>query len=285
MNRLEEWEAFPRLMLDTTHLATKGLDPLMIYERVRERVVHVHLSNARWEGRRVREHRRLEDGFLPLDTLISRLAQDGYDGVATVELHPDALEADDEEKVRLHLRQQIAFCRRCNLAVARKPRWGTALRHIAQRLDEAGVAYRVVGGAAVALHGVPLTVNDLDIETSTDDAYGFQTLFADHVVEPVALRESETYRSHLGRFDFDGVAVEVIGDIKRREGEGWVSTAAATETTVDLDGVPVRVSWLEEELLAYVRRKRLDRAAQYLPHCAPDRLLMLLRGEQDVGVL
>ncbi len=111
MNRLEEWGAFPHLNLDTTHLATKGLDPLMVYERLRERVVHVHLSNARQEGRRVREHLRLEDGFLPLDALLKRLAQDGYEGIATVELEPEALEAEDEEKARFHLGLQIAFCR------------------------------------------------------------------------------------------------------------------------------------------------------------------------------
>jgi sugar phosphate isomerase/epimerase len=111
MNQLEEWGAFPHLALDTTHLGTKGLDPLMVYERVREQVVHVHLSNARREGRRVREHLRLEDGFLQLDALIGRLAQDGYDGIATVELHPEALEAEDEEKARFHLAQQVVFCR------------------------------------------------------------------------------------------------------------------------------------------------------------------------------
>jgi hypothetical protein len=163
--------------------------------------------------------------------------------------------------------------------------WRTVLRQIARRLDEAGVAYKVVGGAAAALHGVPLPVNDLDIETDAEGAYRFQSLFADHVVEPVALRENETYRSHFGRFDFDGVVVEVMGDLQRREGERWVPTAATTETTVDLDGVPVRVSWLEEEVLAYIRRKRLDRAAQCLPHCDPDRLLALLRGEQVTEVL
>jgi len=163
--------------------------------------------------------------------------------------------------------------------------WRAVIRQIAWQLNEAGVAYKVVGGAAAALHGVPLSVKDLDIETDADGAYRFQSLFADHVVEPVALRESEVYRSHFGRFDFDGVTVEVMGDLQRREGECWVPTAATTETTVDLDGVPVRVSWLEEEVLAYIRRKRLDRAAQCLPHCDPDRLLTLLRGGQDVGVL
>lgn len=165
------------------------------------------------------------------------------------------------------------------------PRWRVVLGHIARQLNEAGVAYKVVGGAAAALHGVPVPVNDLDIETDAEGAYRFQTLFPNHVVEPVALRESEVYRSHFGRFDFDGVAVEVMGDLHRREGEQWVPTAATTETTVDLDGVPVRVSWLEEETLAYMRRKRLDRAAQCLPHCDPDRLLALLRGKQNVGVL
>jgi hypothetical protein len=128
-------------------------------------------------------------------------------------------------------------------------------------------------------------VNDLDIETDAEDAYRFQALFADHVVEPVALRENEVYRSHFGRFDFDGLAVEVIGDLRRREGKRWVPTRAKTETTVDLDGVPVRVSWLEEETLAYIRRGRLDRVAQCLPHCDQGRLLALLRGEQAVGVL
>ena len=285
MNQLEEWGAFPHLTLDTTHLGTKGLDPLTVYQRLRDRVVHVHLSNARREGRRVREHRRLEDGFLPLDALIARLAQDGYAGIATVELHPEVLEAEDEGKARSHLRQQIAFCRQHDLASAYKPRWRTVLRQIAQRLDEAGVTYKLVGGAATTLHGVPLPVRDLDIETNAEDAYRFQTIFADHVVEPVALHEDETYRSHFGRFGFGGVIVEVMGGLHRCEGERWVPTAATTETTVDLDGVPVRVSWLEEEVLAYIRRERLDRAAQCLPHCDRDRLLALLRGEKAVGVL
>ena len=134
-------------------------------------------------------------------------------------------------------------------------------------------------------YGVPEPVKDLDLETDADGAYRFQDLFPDQVVEPVALRQSEIYRSHLGRFDFDGVAVDVMGDLYRREADGWVPTATATETVVDLDGTPVRVSWLEEETLAYIRRARLDRATQCLPHCDRDRLLALLRGERKIGVL
>lgn len=171
------------------------------------------------------------------------------------------------------------------LLVAHKPLWRAVLRQIAHRLNEAGVKYTVVGGASPALHGIDVPVNDLDIETDAESSYRFQDLFPERVVEAVALRESETYRSHFGRFEFDGTAVEIIGDLERREGERWVSTAARTETTVALDGVPVRVSWLEEETLAYIRRGRLERAAQCLPHCDKDRLLALLRGEKALGVL
>lgn len=171
------------------------------------------------------------------------------------------------------------------LVVAHKPRWRAVLRQIVRRLDQAGVSYKVGGGASIALHGVPVPVKDLDIGTTVKDAYRFQDLFPQRVVEPVSLRENAVYRSHLGRFDFDGVLVEVMGDLHRREGESWVPTESRTETTVDLEGVPVRVAWLEEQVLAYIRRGRLERAAQCLRHCDQARLLALLRGERAVGVL
>jgi S-adenosylmethionine-dependent methyltransferase len=171
------------------------------------------------------------------------------------------------------------------LVVAHRPRWWAVLRQITQRLHQAGVAYKVVGGASAALGGVPLPVKDIDIETDAAGAYRFQSLFPDQVVGLVSLRESKVYRSHFGHFDFEGVLVEVMGDLHRRQGERWVPTAAQTETTVDLDGVPARTSWLEEETLAYIRRGRLERAARCLPHCDHGRLLSLLRGEHATGVL
>ncbi len=180
--------------------------------------------------------------------------------------------------------QQMLNLRK-RLAAARNPRWRAVLRQIVRQLDAAGIAYKVVGGASATLHGVPLPVKDLDIETDAEGAFRFQALLADHTVEPVAMRESETYRSYFGRFDVDGVIVEVMGDLHWRDGGDWMPATAATEAIVALDGTPVRVSWLEEETLAYIRRGRLARAAQCLPHCDRDRLLALLRGEQVTHVI
>jgi sugar phosphate isomerase/epimerase len=105
-NSVAEIARFLHLTLDTTHLGTWGLDPLAVYERLRERVAHVHLSN--FDGR---EHRSPPDGHLPLADLLRRLARDGYQGAITVETGPDALNAEDEAKCTSALRRALSFCR------------------------------------------------------------------------------------------------------------------------------------------------------------------------------
>ena len=171
------------------------------------------------------------------------------------------------------------------LAVSTKPRWRSVLRLIADQLNKTEITYKVVGGASIALQGVQISVKDLDLEMDQESAYRFQTLFQGNTVQPVEMRESETYRSFFGRFDFDGVQIEVMGDLHRREAGRWVPTWTATWGKADLDGVQVNVAWLEEETLAYIRRGRLERAALCLPYCDPGRLLALMRGEQPTNVI
>ncbi len=105
-NSPAELDRFPHLTLDTTHLGTWDLDPLAVYEQLRERVVHVHISN--YDGR---EHRSPPDGRLPLAEFLRFLSRDGYQGVITVECHPDALDAGDEAGCLAALRRALAFCR------------------------------------------------------------------------------------------------------------------------------------------------------------------------------
>jgi sugar phosphate isomerase/epimerase len=107
MNRVEEWGQFSHLTLDTTHLGTWGLDILEVYERVADRVAHVHLSNYR-DGR---EHLRLDDGDLPLGPLLQRM-KGRFQGTIAVELDPDSMEAEDERKVRVHLAATVEFCKK-----------------------------------------------------------------------------------------------------------------------------------------------------------------------------
>ncbi len=106
LNRTEFLATLPHLTLDTTHLGTRGLDPLAVYEELKERVAHVHLSDFKET-----EHLLPGDGHLPLGELLERLARDGYGGAVTVELGPEALHAEDETRVKERLRQAVVFCR------------------------------------------------------------------------------------------------------------------------------------------------------------------------------
>lgn len=107
MTRLETLERFRHLALDTTHLATHGLDIVQTYERLADRVAHVHLSN--YNGR---EHRLVQDGHLPLADFLRRLNQDGYEGIVTLELQPDVLGDGSVDQVSANLQLAVDFHRR-----------------------------------------------------------------------------------------------------------------------------------------------------------------------------
>jgi sugar phosphate isomerase/epimerase len=105
-NRPERMRRFPHVTLDTTHVGTWGWDLLDVYETLRERIVHVHLSN--FDGR---EHRAPMEGRLPLDALLRRLSADGYQGAISVESGPGALGAEDARACRATLERVVTFCR------------------------------------------------------------------------------------------------------------------------------------------------------------------------------
>ena len=87
---VEELCRWPHLVLDTTHWGTWGVDPLAVYQALRGRVVHVHLSD--YDGR---EHRVPFEGRLGLERLVRRLGEDGFRGVVVVELDPWAVARGD----------------------------------------------------------------------------------------------------------------------------------------------------------------------------------------------
>lgn len=105
LNTWDDLVEFPHLNLDTTHVGTWGQDLLAVYERIKDRVAHVHLSN--YDGR---EHRLPMEGRLPLDELLRRLARDAYTGIVSVEVVPLAFASSDEGDVRRQLREAFEFC-------------------------------------------------------------------------------------------------------------------------------------------------------------------------------
>ena len=106
LNTPEAMAQLPHLTLDTTHIGTWGWDLLAVYERLKERIVHIHLSD--FDGQ---EHRLLGTGKLPLAEFLHRLQRDRYEGAVSVELGPQALQAEDADLAQARLQQALAFCR------------------------------------------------------------------------------------------------------------------------------------------------------------------------------
>jgi S-adenosylmethionine-dependent methyltransferase len=166
------------------------------------------------------------------------------------------------------------------LVVATKPKWRSILKEVATKLNKARIPYKVVGGTLAALYGIPVKVNDLDIEFSTENVYRAEEILAEFMSDRVSFKENEIYRSHIGHLEIDGHLVDIFGNLERKQGDQWVSAMASTEAILDLEGVPVMVPWLEEEVLAYMRRGKLERASLCLPYCDPERFQALLPGRQ-----
>lgn len=105
MNVPQAMRRYDHLTMDTTHLGTWGLDVLAYYERYKDRIVNIHLSN--YDGQ---EHCLPWAGELPLSDFVRKLHDDRYAGCLTIELHPQALGAEDESVVKKRLAEIIVFC-------------------------------------------------------------------------------------------------------------------------------------------------------------------------------
>jgi sugar phosphate isomerase/epimerase len=109
-NTLNDWpQAHQWLTMDTSHWASKDIDPLTAFRAGGERIAHVHLSN--FDAQRKKYHRLPQQGDLDLAGLLHAMADAHFSGTISVELYPDALDFHDGDAVRGHMRGCLTFCR------------------------------------------------------------------------------------------------------------------------------------------------------------------------------
>ena len=138
-----------------------------------------------------------------------------------------------------------------------------ALRTLYDRLNRPKIDWAITGSLGFALHGIPITVHDIDVQTDREGAYRIERLFADCIVRPVSFHATERIRSHLGALRVDDIEVEIMGDIQKRLTDGsWDESpdlAAHTERLL-VEGMSVPVLTLEYEYEAYLQLGRSERA-------------------------
>ena len=79
---------------DTTHVGTTGVNLLQAYSVFKDRIANIHLSDH--YGRS--QHLLPGTGNLPLKQLLNKVADDGYNGIVTLETCPEAMEYKDRSK-------------------------------------------------------------------------------------------------------------------------------------------------------------------------------------------
>jgi hypothetical protein len=135
-----------------------------------------------------------------------------------------------------------------------------ALKIINQKLKGKKIKWVLVGSTSLALQGVKVTPKDIDILTDKKGAFKIEKLFKKYKVGviPVKLSHSKLFKSHFGKFKLDDVKFEVMGDLKEKRGDKWVSFSARLESPkiIKIGGMKIPVSPLKEELKFYQKLNR-----------------------------
>lgn len=99
MSNLNELRKFKHAALDTTRVAQKKDDLIRVYRVLRKYLVHVHLSNVK----KGKGYALPNEGALPLESFLTKLKQDGYQGAISFKISPKFLDAGHDEAVKEHL--------------------------------------------------------------------------------------------------------------------------------------------------------------------------------------
>jgi hypothetical protein len=94
------------------------------------------------------------------------------------------------------------------------------LRLIADQLQGVSINWAVTGSCSLALQGVPVAVHDIDLRTTSQDAYALEALFRLYQKRPVSFASTGTVQSHFGALEINSIQVEIIGDMQHRLADG-----------------------------------------------------------------
>lgn len=144
------------------------------------------------------------------------------------------------------------------------PGHADALDTFCSRLDGFDHPWAVTGSTSFALQGLAFEPDDIDVQTDRAGAHALEARLDAGWIEPIHWRVGDRVRSWFGRFELEGVQVEVMGDLERRVAGEWIGPIDVTEhrRTVTWRGRHVPVLELAYEARAYEQLGRTTRASQ-----------------------
>jgi len=137
------------------------------------------------------------------------------------------------------------------------------LHKIYTRLNGTNINWVATGSLSFALQGVPVSPNDIDIQTDEVGAYEIERCFSGFVAREVKFSAAEKIRSHFGALVINGIKVEIMGDIQKRLADGTWEEPVDLERYkrfVEVEGMHIPVLPLEYEYQAYIKLGRAEKA-------------------------
>ncbi len=147
---------------------------------------------------------------------------------------------------------------------------------LAERLK--GLRFAIRGTAGLVLQGLEMNVDDIDVLTDKETALACNDLLAEYLIEEVAFKESAKFKSYFGKFEIEGVPVEIMGEWQIKDNKGTWSKPfnAANRQLISIDDEEVFVNSTKEELTAFAKMGRWT-AYQKIKRQLPEKTEMELQ--------
>jgi hypothetical protein len=133
-----------------------------------------------------------------------------------------------------------------------------ALRIVSERLTNKNVRWTLVGSLSLALQGVDVSPNDIDILSDKTGAYLIGDLLKDYGNKPVEFKEVAMVRSYLGEFCINEIEIEVMAEYQEKVEGQWKDLGSRLDSPilVQIGTLSVPVSSLLSQLQSYASSGR-----------------------------
>lgn len=130
--------------------------------------------------------------------------------------------------------------------------------------------FYLIGSSALILAGIPLkTSDDIDLLTSYQDASFLRKHWQANKVDIYSPKDEDKFRSNFGRFQWDKILVEVMGNLEVFHEEKWQRLSINAYLEVKINQLSIKIPTLEEQhrvLCLFGRDKDLAKADKIVKH-------------------
>jgi len=140
-----------------------------------------------------------------------------------------------------------------------------ALKIIVNKIQDKNLRWVLGGSMALAIQGVDVKVNDINIFTDTDSADKISEILKEYAMEPMHFQSNSQFRAYYGLFEIKGVQVELIANLEYMYDNIWIRKEnQETLMFINFANMTLPLLDLKEEYEAYKRMGRTEKANKIL---------------------